>query len=205
MGSHILRLIGRHSSQDGKGQNEGGFSEEQLQMYKDCFKLMDFNKDGTLDKNDLRGAFDNIGVLMSESELDDLMGEVGGPCNVTGMINMFQEKMAGDGNDPDELILQAFMAYDQGGKIDVKMFQHALMTWGDKMNKTEIDDIFNEFEIDEDYMVKTKEVVGLFVAVKGKKRRRRRREKLPLKPLLMMRVVMMPRRRRRRRRRPPSK
>merc|ERR1711862_515340 len=53
---------------------------------------------------------------MSESELDDLMGEVGGPCNVTGMINMFQEKMAGDGNDPDELILQAFMAYDLGGR-----------------------------------------------------------------------------------------
>merc|ERR1712073_161908 len=55
--------------------------------YKDCFKLMDVNKDGTLDKNDLRGAFDNIGVLMSESELDDLMGEVGGPCNFQGMVN----------------------------------------------------------------------------------------------------------------------
>merc|ERR1712058_195946 len=134
--------------------------------YKDCFKLMDINKDGTLDKNDLRGAFDNIGVLMSEGELDELMGEVGGPCNVMGMVNMFQEKMAGDGNDPDDLILQAFMAYDQGGKIDVKMFQHVLTTWGDKMTKAEIDDIFNEFEIDEDYMVKTKEVVGLFVAVK---------------------------------------
>merc|ERR1719305_700657 len=29
---------------------------------------------------------------MSESELDELMGEVGGPCNVMGMVNMFQEK-----------------------------------------------------------------------------------------------------------------
>merc|ERR1712152_45099 len=162
-----------HTDKMGKGQNEGegGFSAEQIQMYKDCFKLMDINKDGTLDKNDLRGAFDNIGVLMSESELDDLMGEVGGPCTVQGMINMFQEKMAGDGNDPDELILQAFMAYDQGGKIDVKMFQHALTTWGDKMNKTEIDDIFNEFDIDEDFMVKTKEVVGLFVAVKEEEKK----------------------------------
>merc|ERR1712032_939011 len=140
----------------GKGQNdEGGFSEEQVQMYKDCFKLMDINKDGTLDKNDLRGAFDNIGVLMSESELDELMGEVGGPCNVMGMVNMFQ----------------AFMAYDQAGKIDVKMFQHALTTWGDKMNKAEIDDIFNEFDVDEDFMVKTKEVVGLFVAVKEEEKK----------------------------------
>merc|ERR1712154_25911 len=42
---------------------------------------------------------------------------------------------------------------------------------GDKMNKTEIDDIFNEFDIDEDFMVKTKEVVGLFVAVKEEEKK----------------------------------
>merc|ERR1711944_182368 len=164
----------------GKGQNEGGFSEEQVQMYKDCFKLMDINKDGTLDKNDLRGAFDNVGVLMSEPEPDDLLGEVGGPCNFQGMVDMVQNKMAGDGNDPDELIIQAFMAYDQGGKMDVKMFQHALMTWGDKMNKAEIDDIFEQVDIDEDYMVKTKEVVGLFVAVKEEEKKEEKKEEAPV-------------------------
>merc|ERR1712086_587656 len=94
----------------GKGQNEGGFSDEQIQMYKDCFKLMDINK--------------------------------------------------------DDLIVQAFKAYDNEGKIDSKMFEHALKTWGDKMTKAEIDDIFGEFEIDEDYMIKSKDVIGLFVSVK---------------------------------------
>merc|ERR1719362_2103176 len=108
---------------------------------------------------------------MSESELDDLMGEVGGPCNVQGMVDMFQSKLAGDGNDPDDLIIQAFSAYDKDGKIDVKMFQHALSTWGDKMTKAEIDDIFNEFEVDEDYMCKTKEVLALFVAVKEEEKK----------------------------------
>merc|ERR1712033_75143 len=150
----------------GKGQNEGGFSEEQLQMYKDCFKLMDINKDGVLDKNDLRGAFDNVGVLMTESELDGLLGEISGPCTYDNMVKMFQEKMAGDGNDSDDLIVQAFKAYDNEGKIDSKMFEHALKTWGDKMTKAEIDGIFGEFEIDEDYMIKTKDVIGLFVSVK---------------------------------------
>merc|ERR1712198_594826 len=130
----------------GKGQNEGGFSQEQLDMYKDCFKLMDINKDGVIDKNDLRGAFDN-------------------------MVKMFQEKMAGEGNDSDDLIIQAFKAYDIEGKMDVKMFQHALKTWGDKMTKDEIDDIFGEFDIDEDYMVKTKEVLGLFVAQKEEEKK----------------------------------
>merc|ERR1711911_216577 len=78
--------------------------------------------------------------------------------------------MAGDGNDPDDLIIQAFKAYDVEG-IDVKMFQHALSTWGDKMTKAEIDDIFGEFDIDEDYMVKTKEVLGLFVAQKEEEKK----------------------------------
>merc|ERR1712077_65330 len=150
----------------GKGQNEGGFSEEQLQMYKDCFKLMDINKDGQLDKNDLRGAFDNVGVLMSEGELDGLLSEISGACTFENMVSMFQEKMVGDGNDSDDLIVSAFKAYDNEGKIDSKMFQYALSTFGDKMTKAEIDDIFGEFDIDEDYMIKTKDVIGMFVAVK---------------------------------------
>merc|ERR1711909_231478 len=153
-------------SKMGKGQNEGGFSEDQLQMYKDCFKLMDINKDGQLDKNDLRGAFDKVGVLMTEGELDGLLGEISGPCTFDNMVAMFQEKMAGEGNVSDDLIIQAFKAYDMEGKIDSKMFEHALKTWGDKMTKAEIEDIFGEFEIDEDYMIKTKDVISLFVAVK---------------------------------------
>merc|ERR1711868_79679 len=144
----------------------------------DCFKLMDINKDGTIDKNDLRGAFDNVGVLMTEGELDGLLGEISGPCNFNNMVQMFQGKMAGDGNDPDDLILQAFMAYDLGGKIDVKMFQHALRTWGDKMSNAEIDDIFEQFDVDEDYMVKTKEVVGLFVAVKEEEKKEEKKEEV---------------------------
>merc|ERR1711922_112816 len=129
----------------------------------------------------------------SEGELDGLLGEISGPCNYDNMVKMFQEKMAGEGNDPDDLITQAFKSYDNEGKIDVKIFQHALKTWGDKMSQAEIDDVFGEFDIDEDYMVKTKEVLGLFVAqkeeekkppqkkTKERPRRRRRRRRLPSK------------------------
>merc|ERR1712168_935741 len=172
MGSSLWTGCG-NSNKMGKGQNEGegGFSEEQIEMYKECFKLMDINKDGTIDKNDLRGAFDNVGVLMSEGELDELLGEIGGACTLDNMVKMFQEKMSGEGNDTDDLIIQAFKAYDVEGKIDVKMFQHALKTWGDKMTKAEMDEIFDEFDIDEDYMVKTKEVLGLFVAQKEEEKK----------------------------------
>merc|ERR1711944_292959 len=83
------------------------------------------------------------------------------------------------------------------------MFEHALKTWGDKMTKAEIDDIFGEFEIDEDYMIKTKDVIGLFVSVKEEPKVE---DPAPVEeaPEAEPGRTPTPRRRRRRRRRPPS-
>merc|ERR1712051_774214 len=155
----------------GKGNNEGGFSQEQIDMYKECFKPMDVDKDGTLSKNDLRAAFDNVGKLMDESELDSMLGEVGGGCNFDNMVKMFQEKMAGGSNDPDDLIVRAFKAYEVEGKIEAEMFRHALMNFGDKFNKAEVDDIFGEFEVDDDGFIASKDVIGLFVASGGEEKK----------------------------------
>merc|ERR1712124_116807 len=110
---------------------------------------------GTLSKNDLRAAFDNVGKLMDESDLDSMLGEVGGSCTFDAMIKMFQEKMAGGSNDPDDLIVRAFKAYEVG----------------DKINKAEVDDIFGEFEVDDDGFIESKAVIGLFVAGGGEEKK----------------------------------
>merc|ERR1711936_50364 len=177
---------GHHTSVNmGKG-NEGGFSQEQIDMYKECFKLMDVDKDGTLSKNDLRAAFDNVGKLMDESELDSMLGEVGGSCTFDAMVKMFQEKMAGGTNDPDDLIVRAFKAYEvtkeEDGKkgIEAEMFKHALTHFGDVFNKAEVDDVFNEFEVDDDGYIESKVVIGLFVAGGGEeKKEEEKKERTP--------------------------
>merc|ERR1712166_723157 len=133
--------------------------------------LMDVDKDGTLSKSDLRAAFDNVGKLMDEGELDGMLGEVGGGCNFDNMVKMFQEKMAGGSNDPDDLIVRAFKAYEVDGKIEPEMFRHALMNFGDKFNKAEVDDIFGEFEVDDDGFIASKDVIGLFVAGGGEEKK----------------------------------
>merc|ERR1711988_1734382 len=127
---------------------------------------------GTIDKSDLRAAFDNVGKLMDESELDSMLSEVGGGCTFDNMVKMFQEKMAGGSNDPDDLIVRAFKAYElEGGKIEAEMFRHALMNFGDKFNKAEVDDIFGEFEVDDDGFIESKAVIGLFVAGGGEEKK----------------------------------
>merc|ERR1711972_714096 len=164
--SHILRLIGRHSCQDGQGSK--------------CGRL-------------LRGAAADVqGLLQADGHQQGWPAGQERPARRlrqrrcahervrarrsagrdlrTLHLRQHGQDVPGEdgrrGQRPDDLIVQAFKAYDNEGKIDSKMFEHALKTWGDKMTKAEIDDIFGEFEIDEDYMIKTKDVIGLFVAVK---------------------------------------
>merc|ERR1712025_428437 len=78
---------------------------------------------------------------------------------------------SGDSNDSDDVIVKAFKAYEADGKIASKMFTHALTTWGDALSQAEIDDVFGEFEIDEDYMIKSKDAIGMFVAIKEEEKK----------------------------------
>merc|ERR1712080_707347 len=133
--------------------------EATLETYKECFKLMDIDKDGVINKTDLRAAFDNVGRLVMDDELNSMLAEV-----------------AGGVNDPDELVVNAFKAFDQEVEekikgqmvtrhiIDREEFPHILMNFGDKMTQDEIDDIYGEFDFDDNKDIMTKSVVDLFVA-----------------------------------------
>jgi len=165
---------------EGKGQGKGKgaehFDEATLEVYKECFRLMDIDKDGVINKTDLRAAFDNVGRLVMDDELNSMLSEVGGPCNYDNMIKMFEAKMAGGINDPDDLVVDAFKAFDEEVEEKVKgqmvtrhilekeNFTHILTAFGDKLTEDEIDDIFGEFEFDDNGDVMTKSVVDLFVA-----------------------------------------
>merc|ERR1712061_191950 len=161
----------------GKGKGKGDhFDEGTLEVYKECFRLMDIDKDGVINKTDLRAAFDNVGRLVMDDELNSMLAEVGGSCNYDNMIKMFEAKMAGGVNDPDDLVVDAFKAFDEEVEEKVKgqmvtrhilekeNFIHILTAFGDKLTEDEIDDIFGEFEFDDNGDVMTKSVVDLLVA-----------------------------------------
>merc|ERR1712226_1657048 len=106
-----------------------------------------------------------------------MLGEVGGSCTFDAMVKMFQEKMAGGTNDPDDLIVRAFKAYEvtkeEDGKkgIEAEMFKHALTHFGD---------VFNKAEVDDDGYIESKVVIGLFVAGGGEeKKEEEKKEKTP--------------------------
>merc|ERR1712223_2137021 len=83
--------------------------------------------------------------------------------------------MAGGVNDPDELVVNSFKAYDEEVEEKIKgqivrrhilekeNFAHILTAFGDKLTEDELDDIFGEFEYDDNRDILTKSVVDLFV------------------------------------------
>ncbi|MEQ2190782.1 Myosin regulatory light chain 2, ventricular/cardiac muscle isoform, partial [Xenoophorus captivus] len=109
----------------GEGANSNVFSifeQAQIQEFKEvratqynAFTIMDQNRDGFIDKNDLRDTFAALGRLnVKQEEIDDMLKEAPGPINFTIFLTMFGEKLKGA--DPEETILNAFKVFDPEGK-----------------------------------------------------------------------------------------
>ena len=50
---------------------------------------------------------------MSEDELNQMLGEIGGSCTFDNMLKCFEAKMAGGVNDPDDVILESILCHDE--------------------------------------------------------------------------------------------
>lgn len=58
---------------------------------------MDWDKDGILGKEDLRATWDKVGKLVTDPELDAMLGEASGPVNFTQLLTLFAARMADGG------------------------------------------------------------------------------------------------------------
>ncbi|XP_075373985.1 myosin regulatory light chain 10 isoform X2 [Mycteria americana] len=95
------------------------FEQTQIQEFKEAFTIMDQNRDGFIDKADLRDTFAALGRLnVKNEELEDMVKEAPGPINFTVFLTMFGEKLKG--TDPEETILNAFKIFDPEGKGHIK-------------------------------------------------------------------------------------
>ncbi|XP_063310298.1 myosin regulatory light chain 2, ventricular/cardiac muscle isoform [Pelobates fuscus] len=125
------------------------FEQTQIQEFKEAFTIMDQNRDGFIDKNDLRDTFAALGRLnVKNEELDEMLNEASGPINFTVFLTMFGEKLKGA--DPEETILNAFKVFDPEGSGLLKSdyIREMLMTQAERFTKEEVDQMFTAFPPD---------------------------------------------------------
>ncbi|KAK9975447.1 hypothetical protein ABG768_023487 [Culter alburnus] len=115
------------------------FEQAQIQEFKEAFTIMDQNRDGFIDKNDLRDTFAALGRLnVKQEEIDEMLKEASGPINFTVFLTMFGEKLKGA--DPEETILNAFKVFDPEGKgiLKKEYVTEMLTTQADRFTAEEV-------------------------------------------------------------------
>ncbi|XP_012673227.2 myosin, light chain 2b, regulatory, cardiac, slow [Clupea harengus] len=125
------------------------FEQTQIQEFKEAFTIMDQNRDGFIDKNDLRDTFAALGrVNVKQEEIDEMLKEAPGPINFTVFLTMFGEKLKGA--DAEETILNAFKVFDPEGKGTLKtsFVSEMLTTQADRFSPEELEQMFAAFPPD---------------------------------------------------------
>ncbi|XP_025867180.2 myosin regulatory light chain 11 isoform X1 [Vulpes vulpes] len=125
------------------------FDQTQIQEFKEAFTVIDQNRDGIIDKEDLRDTFAAMGRLnVKNEELDAMMKEASGPINFTVFLTMFGEKLKGA--DPEDVITGAFKVLDPEGKGTIKkqFLEELLTTQCDRFSPEEIKNMWAAFPPD---------------------------------------------------------
>jgi len=138
------------------------FSQKQVAEFKEAFQLMDQDKDGIIGKSDLRATFDAVGRLTNDKELDEMLSEASGPINFTQLLTLFAKRMSGSGaTDDDDVVIDAFKKFDEGGVIDGDKLRHLLTNFGDRFTQTEVDDAYDQMDIDDKNMIDTAALIEM--------------------------------------------
>ena len=108
------------------------FEQSQIQEFKEAFNIIDQNRDGFIDMEDLKDMFASLGQEKPDKYLEGMLNEATGPINFTMFMTLFGEKM--NGTDPEEVIRGAFSPFDPDGtgKIHEEPLRRMLMEWCDR-------------------------------------------------------------------------
>ena len=143
MSSAKARKRGRGKTQRYTSNVFSMFNEAQISEFKEAFNMMDQNKDGFIDHDDLVEMLTSLGKNPSDEYIDEMINQAPGSINFTMFLTLFGEKMSG--SDPEETILNAFTCFDPKGtgQINEERLRELMMTLGDRWSDSQVDELFH--------------------------------------------------------------
>jgi len=120
------------------------FEQPQIQEFKEAFGMIDANRDGFIDKEDLRSTYASLGVRdIDTKRLEAMIAEAPAAINFTVFLNMLADKL--HGTDPEDVILNAFKMFDPDAKgtIPKTLLDQVLTTQADRFSTQELEQMYN--------------------------------------------------------------
>jgi myosin regulatory light chain 12 len=123
------------------------FDQDQIQEFKEAFNMIDQNRDGFIEHDDLRDMLASLGKEASDEYLDEMMNQAPGGINFTMFLTLFGERL--QGTDPEDVIRNAFACFDEtnAGMLHEDYLREILTTLGDRFTHDEVDDMYKEAPI----------------------------------------------------------
>lgn len=105
--------------------------------------MMDQNRDGFVDKDDLIEMLTSLGKNPTDEFVEAMIQEAPGPINFTMFLTLFGEKL--NGTDPEDVIMNAFACFDDkhSGKISEERLREVMTSMGDRWTDDMVDELFN--------------------------------------------------------------
>lgn len=106
--------------------------------------MIDQNRDGFIDKDDLHDMLASLGKNPEDQYLEGMMNEAPGPINFTMFLTLFGERL--QGTDPEEVIKNAFACFDEEntGAINEEKLRELLTTMGDRFSEEDVRLLFRQ-------------------------------------------------------------
>ena len=123
------------------------FPQQQVQEFKEAFTMIDQNRDGFIDIEDLKDMYASLGRQADEKELKSMLAESPGPLNFTTFLTLFGERLGG--TDPENAVRNAFAMFDEENKgyLDEEYIKDLLQNMGDNFSADEIRQVWKEAPI----------------------------------------------------------
>ena len=136
--------------------------------YKSIFFFFFSNKDGSVNSLELANILKSININISDEEIKEIMTEIelegNGEINYDEFISILNKREKDVDNE--EELLKAFKVFDKEGNglININELKHIMLTVGNNLSESEINDMLTEADTDMDGYINYEEFIRSIVA-----------------------------------------
>ena len=138
--------------------------DDLLEEYQEIFDSYDVNGNGVIDKKEMEAVLERLGQPATSKQIQKVFDELGSTSQQITFDEFIEfikkYHLSKNKNSTDEII-GAFQVFDKNhnGVLSLSEFKHILMDLGQKFTEEEVNEIFNESDLNKDGNINYKEFV----------------------------------------------
>ena len=138
--------------------------DDLLEEYQEIFDSYDVNGNGVIDKKEMEAVLERLGQPATSKQIQKVFDELGSTSQQITFDEFIEfikkYHLSKNKNSTDEII-GAFQVFDKNhnGVLSLSEFKHILMDLGQKFTEEEVNEIFNESDLNKNGNLDYKEFV----------------------------------------------